>query len=202
MKAVMASVPTEILELRKRTGADRWDEMWQGVLHICPAIPLEHQDFEWEFETYLRLRWATARGARVYHNINVSPPGGWPDDYRIPDLSILTAECKAVNCGEYLEGPPDVVIEIESPKDETREKLGFYAALGVPEVWIVHRDEKTPEILVLSRGRYRKRAAGKEGWIHSEVTGIELRRSRRGKLAVRLRGDDSTREELPSALRK
>ncbi len=105
---------------------------------------------------------------------------------------------KAVNRGDYLEGPPDVVVEIESPGDETREKLGFYAALGVPEVWIIKRDEKTPEVLVLIRGRYRKKAADAQGWIASEVTGIELRPAKDRRLALRIAGDAASLEELPS----
>ena len=47
MKAVMPSVPPEILEWRKRTGADRWDEMWEGVLHMGPTPNYDHQDLEW-----------------------------------------------------------------------------------------------------------------------------------------------------------
>ena len=49
-------------------------------------------------------------------------------------------------CGECLEGPPTVVIEIRSPDDETLEKLPFYAKLGVPEVWVIDRDSRAVEI--------------------------------------------------------
>jgi hypothetical protein len=34
-------------------------------------------------------------------------------------------------------------------------------------------------------------------WVLSDVTGIELRIGHLGKLAMRLAGDDSTREDLP-----
>jgi len=40
MKAVIAEVPEDILQQRKRTGADRWDEVWEGVLHMAPCIDL------------------------------------------------------------------------------------------------------------------------------------------------------------------
>ena len=40
MKAVMANVPEHILEWRRRTGADQWDEMWEGVLHMAPSPSL------------------------------------------------------------------------------------------------------------------------------------------------------------------
>jgi hypothetical protein len=77
------------LDYRKQTGADKWDEMWEGVLHMAPTPNREHQDFEWALENYLRTRWAPPHGARVYHNINVASVGGWPRDYRIPDLVVI-----------------------------------------------------------------------------------------------------------------
>ena len=197
MRAVMPEVPPDILAWRKRTGADTWDEMWEGVLHMAPVPNREHQDLEWAMETYLRLRWARPLGNRVYHEINLASPGGWPNNYRIPDLLLLTPERFGIDHNEYFEGAPDVVVEIRSPGDESYEKLAFYAQLGVPEVWIIERDSKAPEIYVLRAGRYMQRAAGAAGWVLSDVTGIELRIGRPGKLAMRLPGDDSTREDLP-----
>lgn len=43
MKAVMPSALPDVLAFRKRTGADRWDEMWEGVLHMPPVPTPEHQ---------------------------------------------------------------------------------------------------------------------------------------------------------------
>ena len=77
------------------------------------------------------------------------------------------------------------------------EKLEFYAQLGVPEVWIINRDSKNPEIYTLQAGHYIQQAADANGWVLSTVTGIELRIGSPGKLAMRLAGDESTREDLP-----
>ena len=197
MRAVMYEVPPDILAWRKRTGADRRDEMWEGVLHMAPSPNREHQDLEGTMETYLRLRWARPRGARVYHQINVCPPGGWPNNYRIPDLVLLTPARFAIDHNEYFEGAPDVVVELRSPGDESYEKLGFYAALGVPEVWIIQRDSKEPEIYTLQGNDYVRQPANTAAWVLSAVTGIELRVGVPGKLAMRLAGDESTREDLP-----
>jgi len=197
MRAVMPEVPPDILAWRKRTGADRWDEMWEGVLHMAPAPNREHQDLAGAMETYLRLRWARPRGNRVYHDINLAAPGGWSNNYRIPDLLLLTPERFGIDHNEYFEGAPDVVVEIRSPGDESYEKFEFYAQLGVPEVWIIERDSKAPEIYVLRAGRYMQRAVSAAGWVLSDVTGIELRPGHPGKLAMRLAEDDSTREDLP-----
>jgi Uma2 family endonuclease len=196
MKAVMPTTLPEIMALRRRTGADRWDEMWEGVLHMPPCPTPDHQDFEGGLETYLRTRWAKARSAQVYHNINLASVGGWPDDYRIPDLAVFTPGSGAVRRDAYFEGPPAVVIEIRSPDDETLEKLPFYARLGVPEVWILERDTRAPAVYVLDEGHYRMKAPEESGWILSEATGLELRAIRSGRLAIRQRGDDTTREEI------
>jgi Uma2 family endonuclease len=134
---------------------------------------------------------------RVYHNINVASPGGWPNNYRIPDLVLLTPERFGIDRNEYFEGAPDVVVEIRSPGDESYEKLAFYAQLGVLEVWIIDRDRKTPEIYILRAGNYIQQPADAEGWVLSPVTGIELRAGLPGKLAMRLAGDERTREDLP-----
>lgn len=197
MKAVMPYVPPEILAWRKRTGAECRDEMWEGVLHMGLEPNREHQDLEWAMETYLRLRWARPRKAKVYHRINLASPGGWPHNYRIPDLVLLSPERFHIDHNEYFEGAPDVVVEIRSPNDEAYDKLEFYAELGVPEVWIIDRDSKEPEIYALRAGRYKRKAAGTERWVRSELTGVELRAGKPGKLAIRLEGDDMTREELP-----
>ena len=196
MKAVMSSIPPEILEWRKRTGAYRWDEMWNGVLHIIPAPSNEHQDLEGSLEAYLRLHWARRQRSKVYHNANLAPPGGWPDDYRIPDLLLVTSEKFHRNRKEYFEGAVDGVVEIHGPDDETYDKLPFYEELRVPEAWVIHRDTKEPEVYLLKKTRYRKQRTV-QGWVRSPLKGIELCVNGSGKVIVRLVGDDSTRAELP-----
>jgi Uma2 family endonuclease len=171
--------------------------MWRGVLHRAPTPNREHQDLEWAVENYLRQHWAAARGGRVYHNINVAAPGGWPNDYRIPDLVILTPERFGIDRNEYFEGGPDVVVEIRSPGDESDEKLEFYSRIGVSEVWIVERDSKTPEIHALIRGDLVRQAADIQGWLLSRATGIELKAGAPGTLAIRLAGDERSRQDLP-----
>lgn len=197
MRAVMSAVPPDILAWRKRTGADRWDEMWEGVLHMPPAPNREHQDLEGNLEFYLRMNWARPRRARVYHQINVAAPGAWPHNYRIPDLVLLAPERFDIDRNEYFEGAPDVVVEICSPGDEAYDKLPFYVELGVPEVWILNRDSKVPELCLLQRDGYERQLAGEGGWLLSSATGIELRAGQSGKLDIRLAGDDTTQAELP-----
>jgi len=199
MKAVMPCVPEHILEWRKRTGADRWDEIWHGVLHMPPAPNRLHQNLEAELEIWLRLHWAQPLGNRVYHQINVAPPAGWPDkDYRITDLVLLTPDRFHIDRNEYFEGAPTVVVEIHAPGDEAYEKLDFYAELGVPEAWIIDRDTRRLELFVLTDGRYKRQEARTSRWLTSLATGIQFRRVRGNKLALRRGSDETTRAELPS----
>ena len=68
--------------------------------------------------------------------------GGWPHDYRIPDIVLLTPDRFQIDHDEYYDGAPTVVIEIRSRGDETWDKMEFYAGIGVPEVWVVDRDTR------------------------------------------------------------
>jgi hypothetical protein len=43
MRAVLVHVTDRELADRRAKGLDRWDEMWDGVLHIPPAPNVEHQ---------------------------------------------------------------------------------------------------------------------------------------------------------------
>jgi Uma2 family endonuclease len=197
MKAVMASVPEHILEWRRRSGADQWDEMWEGVLHMAPSPNRDHQDIEGALESWLRRHWAEPSGARVYHQINVSESGAWPNNYRITDLVLLTPQRFHIDCNEYFDGGPDAVVEIHSPGDEAYEKLDFYAQVGVREVWIVARDSRQVELHESADGGFQLRQPGADGWVRSDVAGVELRTAADAKLEIRLAGRDDSLARLP-----
>jgi Uma2 family endonuclease len=197
MKAVMANVPEHILEWRRRTGADRYDEMWEGVLHMAPVPNREHQDFAFALAMWLRLNWANPNGCRVHLEINIAEKGTWPDNYRIPDLVLLTPARFHIDRNEYFDGGPDAVVEIHSPGDEAYEKLDFYAKVGVREVWIIERDTKQPEIYELVGDEYRSLDAGADGWLTSKITDTALRRTVSGELEIRVANRADTQARLP-----
>ena len=197
MRAVMPEVLPDIRAYRQRTGADRWDEMWEGVLHMPPSPNRTHQEFEGEVETWLRTHWARPNGNKVYHQINLASPGGWPNNYRIPDLLLLTPDRFGIDHNEYFEGPPLVVVEIRSPGDETIEKMPFYAEIGVPEVWIIDRDTKAPELHILEDADYTKAKPDDDGRFHSAAAGVDFRPEPGQKLAIQIAGQPNTKQRLP-----
>jgi Uma2 family endonuclease len=197
MKAVFSPVPEHILAWRKETGADRFDEMWEGVLHMGPLATKGHERFRFELQSYLDQRWRKRTGGEVC-SMNVCPPGGWPHNYRVPDLILWTPDRAWMDRETHFEGPPLVAIEIYSgPDDEAYDKLPFYAALGVPEVWIIDRDSKQVDLFVLDAGQYRELSPDTGGWLVSAATGIELQPRGGGKLRIRIEKDAASLAELP-----
>ena len=142
MKGVVPNVPPETLARRKRTGIDKFDEMWDGVLHMTPAPKRSHQNFEWEFEAWLRFHWARPFGNRVYHAVNVAAPGKWPDDYRIPDLVLLTPDRFEIDRNDYFDGARRLSWRFAARATRRWKNCRSTARIGVPEAWVVDRDTR------------------------------------------------------------
>src|SRR2546422_6564058 len=138
MKAVIVHVSDEELAHRRLTGIDRFDEMWEGVLHMAPAPSYEHQRIVDEMLVSLRpLCQRQGRGV-VSTQLNVFNEGSATPDYRVPDLTFVAAGHEHVIAPDGVRGRgPDAVIEVRSPEDETYDKLPFFARIGVREVIVV-----------------------------------------------------------------
>jgi Uma2 family endonuclease len=135
----------------------------------------------------------------VYLTVNVAAEGEWPGNYRIPDLVLLTPDRFDIDREEYFEGAPTVVVEIRSPGDESYEKLPFYTDLAVPEVWIIDRDTKQPEIRRLGQRQYSLATPDEDGWITSPITEVQMRPESQDptRLAIRIRGEPDTQRTIP-----
>jgi Uma2 family endonuclease len=128
--------------------------MWNGVLHIPPMPNRLHQRVAKRLMLYLDQHWTARTGGRADQEVNLTTPeyeSAWTLNYRIPDLVLLDPPRFGIDKIKYLVGAPLVVVEIASPGDETYEKFPFYVGLGVPEVWVINRDSRTPEIHLLTR---------------------------------------------------
>lgn len=199
MRVVAAEAPPGLVEQRRRLGHDRYDEMWEGVLHMNAVPHGDHQEFALQLGSWLLRNWSQRGVRKAFPDRNVALPGGWPNNYRIPDLVLTTAERFSFDQGTHIEGPPLVVVEIHSPHDEAYEKLAFYAQLGVPEVWIIDRDTKQPEIFTLQQSGdgYDAASPNADGWLTSFAAGIEMMATPEEKLAIRLTGQAATQAAIP-----
>lgn len=170
MNAMMHELSPGLLHERRRTGCDRLDEVWAGVPHLVPPPSISHQDFEYALEQALRAI-AARRGLRALHNIGLAVPGtGWTD-YRVPDLCVA----HPAELSEHaLEGRAELVVEILSPRDESRDKLPFYASRGVREVWLIEPATREVEVFAL-RSRSYERVLAIDGAIHAPALAIDLR---------------------------
>lgn len=174
MRALFLDVPEAVLEERRRTGIDRWDEMWDGVLHMAPAPLYEHQRVLNELQVFLTLAVRDGRGI-VVPQVNVFGASTPELNYRIPDLTFVSAGREQVIARDGIRGGPDAVVEVRSPGDESYDKLPFFASLRVREVIIIDRDTKVPEVFRLEDSRYAQVPAGDDGWIESFVLGVRFR---------------------------
>ena len=170
MRAVLLDVSPAELAHRRAIGADRWDEMWEGVLHMTPSPGVEHQRILNELIVLLiPLLRKTKRGT-LYSQINVFDESSVEENYRIPDATFVAVGREAVLADDGIRGGgPDAVIEIRSPGDETYDKLPFYARLGVREVVIIDRDTKRPEVYRLAGSGYVGVAVDRDGWVTAET---------------------------------
>lgn len=194
MRAVVLQISEEELARRRRTGLDRYDEMWEGVLHMPPAPAYEHQRIVGEIFKFLSsLCQARGRGV-IALSINVFNEASPEPDYRIPDLTFVAAERRHLLASDGVRGDgPDAVIEVRSPEDETYDKLPFFAALGVREVIIVDRDTKKPEIYRLAGAQYLAVQSDAEGWLASDVLRVRFTSLDSQRLVIEDLDDPSTR---------
>jgi len=134
-----------LIELRHTTGADLYDEVWEGEYHMAPAPTGRHGRVDSEIAAALHP---------LAKRVGLFPTGpfnlGTANNYRVPDRGLRRDE----RDGAWIATAP-LVVEIVSPGDESWEKLPFYSSHRVDEVLIA--DPATRELtwLRLDEGEYR-----------------------------------------------
>ncbi len=133
---------------RHAWGADRFDEVWEGVYRMSPQPNVEHQELVSYLTSVLHEVIRPPKGARVYPGINLSDrDDDWEHNYRCPDVAVFLPGNLAQKFKAHYRGPADFLVEIVSPLDDTREKIPFYSALGVRELLIIDRYPWSLELL-------------------------------------------------------
>ncbi|MGH8875171.1 MAG: Uma2 family endonuclease [Acidimicrobiia bacterium] len=185
MRAVIVEMSEPELERRRKTGLDRLDEVWEGVSHMAPAPSTEHQRIVGRLIECLGPRLRESGRGTLLAQISVFDEPSPTENYRIPDLTFVARErIEALVEDGVRGGGPDAVIEVRSAGDETYEKLPFYAKVGTQEVVVIDRDTKRVEVFRLAGESFLAVSADADGWVVSEVMGVELRGGEGGVLEL------------------
>ena len=141
---------------REASGADRYDEVWDGVYLMTPLPNNEHQRIVLRLSQILQTTLGPDVAANIFAGVNVSDREvDWVHNYRAPDVAAYLPNTEAKDCDTHWCGGADFAVEIVSPGDHSREKLDFYAKVGTRELLIVDRDPWKLELYRLQGGQLR-----------------------------------------------
>ena len=167
-RAVVLRPPERWLEERRKAGADRWDEVWEGVLHLVPPPSSWHQRFGLKLARTLAPI-GEAKGLEASYETGLYRPGTGETDYRVPDLVFARPEQISPR---GVEGAADLVVELLSEDDESRAKLPFYAEVGVREVLLIDPDTRDLELYALRSDRFFAVQPDERGAVRSAILGV------------------------------
>ena len=161
------------------TDGAKHDEVWDGVYVMSPLPNNEHLILSSELWLVFRTLLKVSGSGIAYNGVNVSDrEHGWEKNYREPDVAVFLSGNPSKDCGTHWRGGPDMVVEILSPNDRAREKLDFYARLGVREFLVVDRDPWTLELYQADAGSLKivgRSTIGHPGELNSVVLPITFR---------------------------
>lgn len=135
----------ELMEIRKRSGLDQLDEIWEGVYHMVPAPSYAHGDIDSQLHLIIRPLGAQV-GLTMTSQCNI---GEGIHDYRVPDCTLHRPGAH----GDW-HLTAALVIEVVSPHDESYEKFSFYAAHEIDEVLIVDPQQRSVRWFARAGGDY------------------------------------------------
>lgn len=131
-------------------------EVIDGVLNMTPPPAIAHQFTSGNLVELMR---AFVR-ARQLGFVIASPVGVRLPTQPVPlqpDIVYVSAARKSIIGKEYIEGAPDLVVEILSPGNwiyDRKEKYQVYQTAGVPEYWIADYRLKTIKVFALEEDGY------------------------------------------------
>jgi Uma2 family endonuclease len=130
-------------------------ELIRGEVHAAPAPSTKHQltllHLSSSLDRYLR---GDRIGVVFFAPLDVVFAA---DTAVQPDLIFISNARADIILDKYIDGAPDLVVEILSPSTTAYDratKLALYAEMGVPWFWLLDPQAKTVEILKLEGKKY------------------------------------------------
>lgn len=145
-------------------------EIINGELLVSPALSLAHQLLSGQLFKVVSAHVDKRRlGELLYAPVDVRLS---PYNVVEPDLLFIRQDrFETYKKRGFIEGPPDLVVEIVSPsskKIDTVNKAALYAQSGVPEYWLADPEHRVFRLQVLRDGVYHD-AEPIDGRFHSTV---------------------------------
>jgi Uma2 family endonuclease len=126
-------------------------EVIDGRLHVSPAPRTKHQlvSFELAFALYTYIK-ANNLGRVLEAPIDLILPGLTSPVQ--PDILFIAQERLPIIQEKFIEGVPDLIIEVLSPGNQAHDrhlKYALYEEAGVKEYWIVDPDNCLVDVYTL-----------------------------------------------------
>jgi Uma2 family endonuclease len=172
-------VEDRIREERRISGADRFDEVWDGVYVMSPLANNEHQGLAAGLSAIFQIVLNWGQFGEVFAGVNVTDQEeDWTRNYRCPDVAVYLNGTTARDRGTHWLGGPDFAVEVASKGDRSREKFAFYAKVNTRELLLIDRDPWALELYRLSDGALSLVGSSRPGdadLIRSEVLPLDFR---------------------------
>jgi Uma2 family endonuclease len=130
-------------------------EILQGELLVSPAPSPKHGRLSVALIVALDQFISSHGGGEIFHapvDVVLSP-----NDTVQPDVCFVSTTRRGIVGERWIEGAPDLVVEIISPSSHQMDlvrKRALYAQAGVPEYWIVDPDQRAIFVLALENAAY------------------------------------------------
>ncbi len=121
-------------------------EYVDGEILERPVGELSHADWQQAICTFF-LAHVNTWNVRVFPELRVQVKA---NNFLVPDVTILD---RSLPIEPIITHPPIAVFEVLSPEDRIlrmRQKLAAYAAMGIPQIWVINPGE-TPEATTFER---------------------------------------------------
>lgn len=163
----MATIPRLLTYddwLRMPPVEDGTDEVVKGELRFMPPTRYPHAEIIQRLILGLARQVNEKQVAILGSNFGLMISRE-PLTCRSPDLALYWRDQMVIQDGLYT-SPPGLIVEILTPSENRRrkeEKMGDYAAIGVPEVWLCSPQAQSVEVRQLSSGRMERKVILVEG---------------------------------------
>lgn len=132
-------------------------EWIDGRVILMSPSNVDHDDLNTWFTTMMRTFVEESDSGRIFHDLTIRLAS--QRTRRVPDLMFVATQRLNLLKKTYLDGPPDLLIEIVSPDSQSRdrrEKYLEYEKAGVREYWIVDPLSQTVEVSKLERKKFHR----------------------------------------------